>query len=84
MATSYYNEERKRMVRFQLGFLRLTDMAKDLIKVKLSVKLGLAPEPPDFEQRWRDWCYEYHDFISSTLSKSRPNSLFYMFTHIRM
>ena len=63
MATSYYNIERKRFLRFQAGFLRLNDMAKDLVEVKLSIKLGFASVPADFEPRWLDWCYEVHNFI---------------------
>ena len=63
MDPSYYNKKRKLMVRFQAGYLRLTDMAKDLMEVKLPIKLGFTPDPAKFEQRWRDWCYEYHDFI---------------------
>ena len=63
MDESYFNEERKRVLRFQAGFLRLNEMAKDLIQVKLPIKLGFAPDPAKFKQQWRDWCYECHEFI---------------------
>ena len=62
MASNYWTLGRIRLARLQAAFVRMNDIVRDLVDVKLSVKLGYAE--PSIETLWNQWCYDHHDVVS--------------------
>ena len=61
MSSKYWTPGRLRLCRLQAAFVRLNDMVRDLVDIKLSSKLGLTS--PSLADVWPRWCYDNHNFI---------------------
>ena len=55
MASNYWTEGRKLMVRLQAGYIRCNDIAKEFLEVQICDHLG-SPRA-DFDATWRRWCH---------------------------
>ena len=61
MASNYWSPGRQRLCRLQAAFVRMNDIVRDLVDIRISEMLGW--EYPSLSDHWHQWCYDNNDYV---------------------
>ena len=61
MASEYWSPGRQRVCRLQAAFVRMNDIVRDLVDIRISEKQGW--ESPSLSDHWQQWCYDNYDHV---------------------